>query len=159
MKKMLKPKYLVFDVDGVMTTGQFLYSKNGKEYKIFGPHDNDGIKLLKNKIKIIFITADKRGYPITKKRIVDDMKQQLYVVGEDERYEFIKNGYGFKNTIYMGDGIHDVEILKECLFSISPQNARKETKKVVHYVTPSKSAEGAVLDACLKIDSLFFKGK
>ena len=38
-------KNLIFllDVDGVMTTGQFLYSKDGKDYKVFGPHDSDGL--------------------------------------------------------------------------------------------------------------------
>ena len=45
----LKNITFVVDVDGVMTTGQFLYSKLGKEYKIFGPHDNDGLKMLKKK--------------------------------------------------------------------------------------------------------------
>ncbi len=34
-----------------LTTGQFLYSVDGKAYKIFGPHDNDGIKLLSQKIE------------------------------------------------------------------------------------------------------------
>ena len=45
---------LVLDVDGVLTTGQFLYSKNGKEFKIFGPDDNDGLALLKPFLKILF---------------------------------------------------------------------------------------------------------
>ena len=63
-------KKLVFllDVDGVMTTGQFLYSEGGKEYKVFGPHDNDGLKLIKDKATIKFITADERGFLITKKK-------------------------------------------------------------------------------------------
>ena len=43
------PKILIIDVDGVMTTGQFIYSKYGKEYKIFGPHDTDGLDILKKK--------------------------------------------------------------------------------------------------------------
>ena len=46
---------LVIDVDGVMTTGQFLYSSDGKSHKIFGPHDADGLKLIKGKVNIIFI--------------------------------------------------------------------------------------------------------
>jgi 3-deoxy-D-manno-octulosonate 8-phosphate phosphatase KdsC-like HAD superfamily phosphatase len=50
-----------------MTTGQFLYSENGKEYKVFGPHDNDGIKMIAGKLKIVFLTADKRGFKISKK--------------------------------------------------------------------------------------------
>jgi 3-deoxy-D-manno-octulosonate 8-phosphate phosphatase KdsC-like HAD superfamily phosphatase len=38
-------KHVIFDVDGVFTTGQFLYDVNGKAYKIFGPHDFDGLKM------------------------------------------------------------------------------------------------------------------
>ena len=155
----LNPKFLIFDVDGVMTTGQFLYSKYGKEYKVFGPHDNDGIKLLSNKLKIFFITADKRGFPISKKRIVDDMKQKLTIVSEDDRFDYIKKNFGFENTIYMGDGLHDVEIMKKCLYGIAPNNARIEAKKAADYITPSNSGEGAVLDACLKINKIFFNNK
>ena len=59
---------LVLDVDGVLTTGQFLYSKNGKEFKIFGPDDNDGLALLKPFLKIHFVTQDKKGFSISKKR-------------------------------------------------------------------------------------------
>lgn len=149
---------LVFllDVDGVMTTGQFLYSHSGKLYKIFGPHDNDGLKLFNKKIIIRFITADKRGYSISKKRIVDDMGFELEFVPEQDRFEFIKEKYGFHNLIYMGDGYHDAKILKECMFGIAPKNARKEAKDVADYVTESNAGEGAVLDACLKIIKEYF---
>ncbi len=151
-----KPKYLIIDVDGVMTTGQFLYSIEGKEYKIFGAHDNDGLKMLKDKIKIIFVTADKRGYQISKKRIVDDMGQELYLIGEQDRYKYIDTNYGFSNTIYIGDGIFDAKILKACLFGIAPLNARIEARNAANYITNSKSGEGAVLDACLLINEKYF---
>jgi 3-deoxy-D-manno-octulosonate 8-phosphate phosphatase (KDO 8-P phosphatase) len=151
MNTIKKPKWAIFDVDGVMTTGQFLYSINGKEYKIFGPHDNDGIKMISKEISIVFITADKRGYPITKKRIVDDMGQKLCLVSEGERLDFIEENYGLSNVVYMGDGYFDAPILKKCLYGIAPNNARVEAKTASSYVTPSNSGEGAVLDACLKI--------
>ena len=152
-----KPKFLILDVDGVMTTGQFLYSNRGKEYKVFGPHDNDGIKLIQEKIKVVFISADKRGFEITKKRIVQDMGQELYPVSESERLDFIKNNYGLENVIYMGDGYYDAKILNLCLYGIAPQNARIEAIEGANFVTPSKSGEGAVLDACLHIINKFFK--
>jgi 3-deoxy-D-manno-octulosonate 8-phosphate phosphatase (KDO 8-P phosphatase) len=153
------PKYFIIDVDGVMTTGQFLYSKNGKEFKVFGPHDNDGIKLISSLIKVVFITADKRGYAITKKRIVDDMKQRLYLVGEGDRLTYIEKKFGLRNIVYMGDGIFDAEILGRCLYGIAPKNARIEAQKAAKYITPSRSGEGAVLDACLKIQKQFFSHK
>lgn len=151
----MKPKHFVLDVDGVMTTGQFWYSEDGKELKCFGPHDNDGIKLLKGKISIHFITADKRGFPISKKRIVDDMQQELNLVPEAERYAYFER-LGIKETIYMGDGIHDAPVLKDCLFGIAPANARKEAKETADFITESKAGEGAVLDACQEIKKRYF---
>ena len=148
----------LLDVDGVMTTGQFLYSKNGKELKMFGPHDNDGLKLIKNKVSIKFITADKRGFDITKKRIVDDMGFELDLVSEKDRFNYISEKYSFNNLVYMGDGYHDAKILRECEFGIAPKNARKEAREAADFVTESNSGEGAVLDACLEVINQYLSG-
>ena len=56
----------------------------------------------------------------------------------------------------MGDGIFDAPIIKKVLFGIAPKNARVEAIKVADFVTPNISANGAVLDACLKIKKKFF---
>ena len=150
-------KYLfLLDVDGVMTTGQFLYSEEGKAFKVFGAHDHDGLNLVKDKLKITFITADKKGFKISKKRISDDMGYEIDLVSEQDRFGYITDLYGFENLIYMGDGYHDSKIIKECMFGIAPKNARKEAKDVADYVTESNSGEGAVLDACLQIIKVFF---
>jgi 3-deoxy-D-manno-octulosonate 8-phosphate phosphatase (KDO 8-P phosphatase) len=149
------PKILVIDVDGVMTTGQFIYSKNGKEYKIFGPHDTDGLDILKKKIKIIFVTADKKGLAISKRRIETDLGYKLFLVNHHDRYKFIQK-YGMKKVIYIGDGYHDAQILKDVLFAIAPKNARIEAKKTANFITNSNSGEGAILDAAIKINRKFF---
>lgn len=149
------PTHLILDVDGVMTTGNFIYSKKGKVFKIFGAHDSDGLKIIKKFISILFVTADKRGYAISKKRISEDLGYKLKFVPAEKRYDFIKK-IGFKNVVYMGDGYFDKEILKKCKYGISPKNARIEAKKNSNFVTNSSSGEGAVLDACLKIKSKFF---
>jgi 3-deoxy-D-manno-octulosonate 8-phosphate phosphatase (KDO 8-P phosphatase) len=148
----------VLDVDGVMTTGQFLYSEKGKAYKIFGPHDSDGLKLIRDKVNIFFISADKKGFAISKKRI-DDMGYKIEVVPEGDRYKWIKEKFGFENTIFIGDSIFDALIIRDCLFGIAPANARIEAKKWARYITPSNSGEGAVCDACIKINKVFFGGK
>jgi 3-deoxy-D-manno-octulosonate 8-phosphate phosphatase (KDO 8-P phosphatase) len=151
-------KNFILDVDGVMTTGQFLYSEDGKVYKIFGPHDSEGLNLVKDKLNIHFITADKRGYSISKKRM-DDMGFPISLVSEAERYHYIKEKFGFENTIFMGDGISDSKVMKDCKFSIAPSNARSEAKKVAHFITESNSAEGAVCDACIEIEKKFKSGE
>ena len=145
----------IIDVDGVLSTGQFLYSSKGKVYKVFGPHDADGLKMIENKIDIMLITADRRGFPISKKR-AHDMGVSIKLVSEEDRYEFLKKTYGFNHLIYMGDGYFDAKILKECKFGIAPAGARKEARKAAQFVTESKAGEGAVLDACLEIIRRFF---
>ena len=62
-------KVFILDVDGVMTTGQFFYTPEGKVMKVFGPDDNDGLGLLKRHIEIRFVTGDKKGFSISKKEL------------------------------------------------------------------------------------------
>ena len=87
MKSMNKkiPKNIIIDVDGVLSTGQFFYNQDGKVFKIFGRHDNDGLKIVKNFFSILFITADIKGFKISKKRIVDDMGFELRLISESKR--------------------------------------------------------------------------
>ena len=149
---------LVIDIDGVMTTGQFLYSKRGKEYKIFGPHDAEGLKIIKDKINILFVSTDTRGFAISKKRI-DDMGYNIIYIKDGERYDWIKKNLGFANTIFIGDSMNDAPIIRDCLFGIAPANARIEARNWAKYITPSRSAEGAVCDACIKINKVFFRSE
>lgn len=151
------PKNIIIDVDGVLSTGQFIYSQKGKIFKIFGRHDNDGLKIIKNFFSILFITADKKGFKISKKRIVDDMGFELRLISESKRFEFIKSNYGFDNTIYIGDGIYDSFLLKKCKIGLCPADARIEAKKNSTKVLDSRSGEGAILDASLLIMKKFYK--
>ena len=156
MNAELKPTCFVLDVDGVMTTGQFFYTADGKVMKIFGPDDNDGLSLLRQYIEIRFITGDKKGFPISKKRIVDDMKFELDVVSTIRRVEWIKERYPLENVIYMGDGIFDHYVMREVGYSIAPANADKLCKQHASYITERSGGDRAVAEACLHIMEKFF---
>ena len=155
MKK-IKPEIFVLDVDGVLTTGQFLYSKNGKEFKVFGPDDNDGLSLLKSFLKIYFVTQDKKGFAISKKRIVTDMKYPLDLVKTLDRIEWMKKKTSLNKVIYMGDSIFDHLIFSKVGYSIAPANADSLAKKNADFVTKRNSGERAVAEACLHILKKFF---
>lgn len=155
---MNKTYHFILDVDGVLNTGQFLYSPEGKVFKIFGPHDSDGLKMIDNLVSISFVSADKRGFKITEKRI-KDMGYSVTLVTEINRYKYLSETYDLKNLIYMGDGIHDANILKDCFFGIAPKSARTEAKDFANFVTPTNAGNGAVLDACIEIKSRFFQDK
>lgn len=154
----MKPKIFILDVDGVMTTGQFIYTENGKIAKIFGADDNDALSLLKQYIKdIIFVTGDKKGYKITQKRIVEDMKYPLFLVSTIDRIKWIKERFDPKEVIYMGDGIFDHYVMKEVGYSIATSDSDPNAIKYANYVTKRKGGERAVAEACLHIMEEFFE--
>ena len=153
----IKPKVLILDVDGVMTNGQFLYSEEGKQMKIFGPDDNDRLRLLNPYINIRFVTGDRKGFSITNKRIKEDMKFDLDLVSTIKRIEWIKDLYNPKEVIYMGDGIFDHYVMKEVGYSIAPDNSDPTAKASANFVTKRSGGDRAVVEACLHIMQKFFK--
>ena len=155
--KNVAPKNFIIDIDGVMTNGQMLYNKNGKYIKIFGPDDNDMLLILKKYINICFITADKKGYSITKKRIVNDMGFKLYYVNVLDRVQWIDKKFTLKKTIYMGDSIFDSIALQKVAYGIAPKNADKYAKKSSKHITKTSGGDRAVSEACVFILKKFFK--
>jgi 3-deoxy-D-manno-octulosonate 8-phosphate phosphatase (KDO 8-P phosphatase) len=156
MMKMNNPTCFILDVDGVMTTGHFLYSQDGKVLKVFGPDDNDGISLLKDHIEVRFVTGDKKGFPISKKRIVDDMGMPLDVVSTIHRIDWIRERYPLDQVIYMGDGIFDHYVMREVAYAIAPANADKLALEHADYITQRKGGDRAVAEACLHVLEKFF---
>jgi 3-deoxy-D-manno-octulosonate 8-phosphate phosphatase (KDO 8-P phosphatase) len=155
--KFIKPSVFILDVDGVMTTGHFLYSEKGKMFKVFGPDDNDALCLLKPYLEIRFVTGDKKGFKISKKRINDDMKFNLDLVSTINRIDWIKENYNPEEVIYMGDGIFDHYVMKQVGYSIAPSNADNFAKSASDYVTKRSGGDRAVAEACLHILEKFYK--
>lgn len=151
-------KHLVMDVDGVLNTGQVLYSDAGKMFKIFGPHDRDGVKLAQSLgVTIDFITADYTGWKITYARIVLDWgfsPKNLHLVTEEDRLTWMENKFNLNEVAFIGDGIHDVPVLSKAGLSIAPISARKEAKEVAMHITEHAAGNGAVLDACLILEKV-----
>ena len=132
MKKKPAFKYLLIDVDGVMTDGKIYYNTDGKIMKVFGPDDHDALNMLKDKIKIHFLSADERGFEISKKRIVEDMKFPLDLVSAKERLEWIEKNCILDESIYIGDSFVDIKIAEKVGFSIAPSDSDGNLKNTVN---------------------------
>ncbi len=150
-------KAFILDVDGVMTTGHFIYSCEGKQYKIFGPDDNDALALIRDKVEVLFVTGDRKGFDISRKRIVDDMGYPLDLVSTVRRAEWIAERFDLSETIYMGDGIFDHLVMSRVGYAIAPANADANAKRHAQYVTSRSGGDRAVAEACLHVLDRFFK--
>jgi 3-deoxy-D-manno-octulosonate 8-phosphate phosphatase (KDO 8-P phosphatase) len=138
-----------------MTTGQFYYTAEGKVAKLFGADDHDGLLLLKPHLTIQFITGDRKGFEISKKRI-DDMKFPIELVSTVQRAKWIKERFDPKDVVYMGDGIFDAYVFPHVGYSICPKNGYPKTKDLADYVCICDGGDRAVADACVHLLARFF---
>lgn len=152
------PITLVLDVDGVLTDGKIYSSQEGKLFKVFGPDDHDAINLIKKKLRVVVVSADERGFAITKRRVEGDMGLELFLVSAKERVEWVASRFNPAETVYMGDGIYDALVFELVGYSIAPRNAFTTTRTKADFVTQSKGSEGAVAEACVHLLDRFFGG-
>ena len=155
-KTLNPPKNFVLDLDGVFTDGKFYYTNKGKYMKVFGADDHDCLLALSPLLNIHVVTADSRGFEISKKRIEQDMGLQIDLVSALERPSWISNKYNLNETIYMGDGIFDHLVFSKVFYSIAPANALDFTKREANFVTQNSGGDRAVAEACLHVLSKFF---
>ena len=152
------PRHFILDVDGVFTDGKIYCSSEGKVFKVFGPDDHDALKLIQGKIKLTVVSADRRGFPISRRRIEGDMGLDLHLVGSQERLDWISERFDPQECVYMGDGIFDPLVFKGVAYSIAPKNASLRTQASANFVTSTRGSEGAVAEATLHLIDRFFGG-
>ena len=152
------PKHLILDVDGVFTDGKIYQSTEGKVFKVFGPDDHDAINLIKKKLQVTVVSADNRGFEITKTRIEKDMGLDLHLVGSRDRVEWISNRFDLSDCVYMGDGFYDPLVFRVVNYSIAPANASIRIQSEANYIPTSRGSEGAVAEACVHLLDQFFGG-
>jgi 3-deoxy-D-manno-octulosonate 8-phosphate phosphatase (KDO 8-P phosphatase) len=149
-------KVFVGDVDGVLTTGHFVYSADGKTHKLFGPDDHDALKLLAHHVEVRFVSGDRNGFSISRRRVVDDMGFALDLVGTTTRVEWLADRYALSDVIYMGDGIFDHMVFSKVGYSIAPSNADPLARATAAYVTQRAGGDRAVAEACIHVLDRFF---
>jgi 3-deoxy-D-manno-octulosonate 8-phosphate phosphatase (KDO 8-P phosphatase) len=134
---------IIFDFDGVFTDGSFYYSVEGKELKKFGSHDARAIEIGLKYFNIEIISADFRGFEISKRR-VSDMKLELKLISESDRQYWIKNNFEKNSTAFVADSFTDIPSLPHVNRSFAPKNAHPLLIEKVSDKLQRNSGSGAV---------------
>jgi 3-deoxy-D-manno-octulosonate 8-phosphate phosphatase (KDO 8-P phosphatase) len=152
-----QPQIVVFDVDGVLTPGNFFYTAEGKVMKEFGADDHDALLLLRRHIEILFVSGDRRGFPITHRRVAVDMNLPLEQVSTIQRVEWLAERWPLDRIIYVGDGIFDHRVFRSVGYAICPSDGCELLKGVADHITRNPGGRRAVAEACLHILEVFFE--
>ncbi|MBN2543082.1 HAD-IIIA family hydrolase [bacterium] len=146
-KKISKIKYLILDVDGVLTRGGIYYGKKDHEIKRFDVKDGLSIFVAeKVGLKVGIISGKssdalkRRGEELGVADLIQGVPDKL------ESYEEIKKKHGLKDEemAFIGDDIIDLSVLVQVGFAACTRDAMPEVKQVVDYIAVRKGGEGAV---------------
>jgi len=148
LKKLSKIKMIVSDVDGILTNGTIIVSKNS-EYKTFHVEDALGTALLKlANIPISFISA--RDSEATTARLNELKIEHIFqgYVNKLVALDKIIDIYGIehKDILYIGDGFVDMPVMEKVGFSISVPNAHKEVKELADFITKKSGGQGVLVE-------------
>lgn len=141
----------VFDVDGVMTDGRLYYGEDGRELKAFHAQDGLGIKhLQRNGVTVAVITG--RNSPIVSHRMAELGVDHVYQGREDklETFEKLLLALALEpaETLYIGDDLIDLPVLKAAGLAVSVPNAHPAVPERVDWITPRAGGHGAARDVC-----------
>ena len=155
MRKMLRsgPKIdmedielIAYDFDGIMTDNKVIVSDDGREAVVANRADGLAISSIKEmgiaqviisteSNKVVAARARKIGVPVLY-NIVD--KKECLV-------EYCRtNNYDINKTIYIGNDINDLEIMKMVRIAICPLDANDAVKEVSKYILSAKGGEGLI---------------
>ena len=144
-------RLMVFDVDGVLTDGQLIYSDGGVESKTFSTRDGQGIRLLRDAgIKLAIITARRSDAVDRRSR---DLGMHFCFQGVEAKLgAFMEMLDELKLTPgqagYMGDDFLDAPVLASAGFAATVPAAPPEIKQRCHYVARQPGGAGAAREVC-----------
>jgi YrbI family 3-deoxy-D-manno-octulosonate 8-phosphate phosphatase len=146
-RKAKRIKFIILDVDGVMTDGGIYYTEAGVELKRFNAHDGYGIARARD-LGIKFGIISGRDTPVVKRR-AKDLKIAEVHQGRVDKLDVLReiqkrHRLSDAEFCFVGDDLFDLPLLEVVGLSAAPANARSEVKRRVDYVCKAKGGDGAV---------------
>lgn len=145
-QKLENIKFVITDVDGVLTDGLLHYNEQGEAIKSFHVRDGLGIKMLmESGIQVAVLSG--RDSPILRKRIAD-LGIKLFLLGKLEKrsacLELIRQAeVNAEQTAYIGDDSVDLPAFEVCGTAFAVADAPEYIKENADYVLSLAGGKGA----------------
>jgi N-acylneuraminate cytidylyltransferase len=143
-------KLVVFDVDGVFTNGNIVYSTDGEFSKEFNMQDGMGFELLRQEnIPAVIMTSEDTEIVSSRMQKLKIDNVQLGVKDKFARIEKLLLEYGITRSevVYVGDDINDLANIVSVGWGIAPNNAVDEVKNSADIVLNKPGGAKAVREA------------
>lgn len=142
-----KVRFLVMDVDGVLTDGRMILSDRGDEMKSFHTHDGIGLALARRAgIRTAMVTGE--SSPIAKARGAK-LGVDSVVLGARRKGEVVESlcaehKVPLEAVAFIGDDLLDIPAMQRVGLAVTVADAPAAVKAVAHHVTRARGGHGAV---------------
>ncbi|MCU0666588.1 MAG: HAD-IIIA family hydrolase [Candidatus Omnitrophica bacterium] len=147
VKKASKVKFLLLDVDGVLTDGRIIYDSKGRDSKFFDVHDGLGAYCLNRLgIKVILVSAKASRTILHRAKDMQATEVFAGTVPKTKVLDKVLKKYDVcaEEICFVGDDLVDLGVMKKVGFPVAVANACQEIKDVAVFVTSKKGGRGAV---------------
>lgn len=138
-------RWLLFDVDGVLTDGRLWYTANGETLKAFHVHDGLAMKLAQRAGLHIGLFTGRTSEPLHR-RAFELGLDHVISASKDKAADFEsflqEQGLDASAVGFVGDDLPDIPVLKRCGLAMTPQNGAPEVRERVHWVVPRDGGAG-----------------
>ncbi len=140
-------RWLVLDVDGVLTDGSIILDGGDGEWKAFDVRDGQRIVLAAREgIRTVFLTG--RSSRVVERRAAElgvyRVFQGAHDKGETLDLFFREEGVRPEETAYLGDDIVDLPALRRVGFAAAVGDAVAEVQAVADWIAAAPGGHGAV---------------
>jgi 3-deoxy-D-manno-octulosonate 8-phosphate phosphatase (KDO 8-P phosphatase) len=144
-------KLLLLDVDGVLTTGEVVYSDNGEEIKAFSVKDGFGLRMaMDHGIQVGIVTG--RGSGALRHRcrnlgidlVFDKVRDKAAKLAEISA----QTGIATEHMAFVGDDLPDLPLMNRVGLAIAVADAVPEVVAAADMVTAAQGGRGAVRETC-----------
>ncbi|MEM1181335.1 MAG: HAD-IIIA family hydrolase [Acidobacteriota bacterium] len=149
-------RWLLFDVDGVLTDGRLWFSAAGETLKAFHVHDGLAIKLAQRAGLKIGLFTGRTSEPLHRRAKELDL-DHVISASKDKASDFQAFLDDFSTAAdevaFVGDDLPDMPVMRRCGLAMTPANGAPEVKAAVHWVVPRRGGEGvarAVIERVLE---------
>jgi 3-deoxy-D-manno-octulosonate 8-phosphate phosphatase (KDO 8-P phosphatase) len=140
-------KLLVFDVDGVLTSGQILFGPDGEAIKIFHAQDGLGITAAHRAgLRTAVITGResemvrRRGAELAIHDICQGVMDKVKILDE----LVAKHSLSHDQVGFVGDDLNDLAVMAKVGLACAVANAVPEVKAAAHFIANRQDGAGAV---------------
>lgn len=138
-------KLVLTDVDGVLTDNGMYWSSDGSEFKKFSARDGKGFELLhKAGLKTALITSEAREFVAARGAKLGVYHVELGCKDKLGAAQLLCEGLGLTlaEAAFIGDDVHDLELLLAAGLALAPADAVAEILDAVDYVLATAGGRG-----------------